>query len=170
MKKTNRNIQYPHTTTQHTVQKDTQVTIVASCLETMMSRSILISLLLVLLACASTSYGFVVKSPPNYTLLRPTVVSLEAHRTTNNKIIQMATAAAATAATVVLSTTSPLIALAEEDYEYGAVNAPIGLAWGVGVLAILTALLPIALRGGEEAFEEMKDRDKDKWGKREDKE
>lgn len=34
-----------------------------------------------------------------------------------------------------------------------------GLAWGAGVLAILTALLPVVLQGGEEAFEEMKDRD-----------
>ena len=116
-----------------------------------MSRCFLISLLLALLA--STSYSFVVKSPNT---LRP-AVSLEAHLT-KEKIFQMASAAA-----VVLST-SPLAALAEEDYEYGAVNAPIGLAWGAGVLAILTALLPIALRGGEEAFEEMKERDSDKWG------
>jgi hypothetical protein len=32
------------------------------------------------------------------------------------------------------------------------------------VLAILTALLPLALQGGEEAFEEMKERDSSKWG------
>jgi hypothetical protein len=31
-------------------------------------------------------------------------------------------------------------------------------------LAILTALLPVALQGGEEAFEEMKERDSGKWG------
>jgi len=70
-----------------------------------------------------------------------------------------------TTAAVVLST-SPLMALAEEvdDYEYGAVNAPIGIAWGAGVLAVLTALLPLALQGGEDAFNEMKDRDADKWG------
>jgi hypothetical protein len=53
-----------------------------------------------------------------------------------------------------------------DDYEYGAVNAPIGLAVGGGILAILTALLPIALRGGEEAFEEIKDRDAGTFGKR----
>lgn len=71
----------------------------------------------------------------------------------------------ATTAAIVVST-SPLMALAEEadDYEYGAVNAPIGIAWALGVLAILTALLPIALQGGEEAFEEMKERDSGKWG------
>mmetsp|Transcript_100035 Transcript_100035/g.287396 ORF Transcript_100035/g.287396 Transcript_100035/m.287396 type:complete len:137 (+) Transcript_100035:124-534(+) len=70
-----------------------------------------------------------------------------------------------TTAAVVIST-SPLIALAEEvdDYEYGAVNAPIGIAWAGGVLAVLTALLPLALRGGEDAFNEMKDRDAGKWG------
>jgi hypothetical protein len=70
-----------------------------------------------------------------------------------------------TTAAVVIST-SPLIALAEEvdDYEYGAVNAPIGIAWAGGVLAVLTALLPLALRGGEDAFNEMKERDAGKWG------
>jgi hypothetical protein len=118
---------------------------------TMMNRCFLISLLVAILA--STSNGFVVKAPN----MRPATVSLEAHLT-KEKIIQVATTAA-----VVLST-SPLMALAEEDYEYGAVSAPIGLAWGAGVLAILTALLPVALKGGEEAFEEMKDKDKDKWG------
>eukprot|EP00560_Eucampia_antarctica_P008801 CAMPEP_0197828538 /NCGR_PEP_ID=MMETSP1437-20131217/5079_1 /TAXON_ID=49252 ORGANISM="Eucampia antarctica, Strain CCMP1452" /NCGR_SAMPLE_ID=MMETSP1437 /ASSEMBLY_ACC=CAM_ASM_001096 /LENGTH=66 /DNA_ID=CAMNT_0043429775 /DNA_START=268 /DNA_END=468 /DNA_ORIENTATION=+ len=61
--------------------------------------------------------------------------------------------------------TSPLIALAEEDYEYGAVDAPISIAVGGGILAVLTALLPLFLQGGEEAFEEMKDTDKNTWGK-----
>lgn len=64
---------------------------------------------------------------------------------------------------------NPLIALAVEeadDYEYGAVDAPIGIAIGGGILAILTALLPVALRGSEEAFEEMRDRDEDSFGKR----
>ena len=70
------------------------------------------------------------------------------------------------AATTAAIATSPLIALAEEvdEYEYGAVNAPIGIAWAGGVLVILTALLPLALQGGEEAFEEMKERDAGKWG------
>lgn len=70
-----------------------------------------------------------------------------------------------TTAAVVVSS-SPLVALAEEadDYEYGAVNAPIGIAWAGGVLAVLTALLPLFLQGGEDAFNEMKDRDSDKWG------
>jgi hypothetical protein len=70
-----------------------------------------------------------------------------------------------TTAAVVIST-SPLVALAEEvdDYEYGAVNAPISIAWAGGVLAILTALLPIALSGGEDAFNEMKEKDSGKWG------
>lgn len=60
---------------------------------------------------------------------------------------------------------SPLAALADEEYEYGAVDAPIGIAWAGGALAILTALLPVVLQGGEEAFEEMKERDSDKWAK-----
>lgn len=51
-----------------------------------------------------------------------------------------------------------------DDYEYGAVSAPIGLAWGVGLLAVLTALLPLALQGGEEAFEEMRGQEEGTWG------
>lgn len=83
---------------------------------------------------------------------------------TNNvmeKIGQFATTAA-----VVIST-SPLVALAEEadDYEYGAVSAPIGVAWAAGCFAILTALLPIALSGGENEFNKMKERDESTFGK-----
>jgi len=44
------------------------------------------------------------------------------------------------------------------------VNAPIGLAWGVGILVIATALVPLALQGGEEAFEEMRQKDASTWG------
>jgi cobalamin biosynthesis Co2+ chelatase CbiK len=40
-----------------------------------------------------------------------------------------------------------------------------GIAVVGGCLAVLTALLPLLLKGGEEAFEEMKEQDKDKWGK-----
>lgn len=71
------------------------------------------------------------------------------------------------ASTAVLMTIpqSVIAAVVEDDYEYGKVDAPIGLAWGVGVLAILTALLPIALRGGEEAFNEMSERDSTTFGK-----
>jgi hypothetical protein len=43
----------------------------------------------------------------------------------------------------------------EDDYEYGAVDAPIAVPIIGGILAIGTALLPIALRPGEEAFEEV---------------
>jgi hypothetical protein len=70
-----------------------------------------------------------------------------------------------TTAAVVIST-SPLIALAEEvdDYEYGAVSAPISVAWVGGIFAVGTALLPIALQGGEEAFIEMKENDKGTFG------
>jgi hypothetical protein len=72
------------------------------------------------------------------------------------------TTALATTAMVVLPVWAET---ATDDYEYGAVNAPIGIAWAVGVLAILTALLPLALRGGEEAFEEIKERDKETFNK-----
>mmetsp|Transcript_8966 Transcript_8966/g.21891 ORF Transcript_8966/g.21891 Transcript_8966/m.21891 type:complete len:129 (-) Transcript_8966:309-695(-) len=82
----------------------------------------------------------------------------------SNPLVEKLTKFATTAAVVV--STSPLIALAEEidDYEYGAVNAPISIAWAGGVLAVGTALLPLALQGGEEAFEEMKEADKNTFG------
>ncbi|KAL3777774.1 hypothetical protein HJC23_008891 [Cyclotella cryptica] len=81
--------------------------------------------------------------------------------------LQKLSTAATTAAIAIAS--SPLIALAEQDddYVYGAVAAPggLGLAAGLGVLAILTAAVPVVLAPGEDAFNEMKDRDKGKWGK-----
>jgi hypothetical protein len=58
------------------------------------------------------------------------------------------------------------VAEVEDDYEYGKVDAPIGLAVGAGILAILTALLPIALQGGEKAFEEIRERDENTFGKK----
>lgn len=120
---------------------------------TMMNRFCLVVTLCMALL-ASLSHGFVQKTPA---IQRTS--SLPAKLPSKQDIVKAATTAA-----VVIST-SPLVALAEEDYEYGAVNAPIGLAWGAGVLAILTALLPIALRGGEDAFNEMKERDSDTFGK-----
>ena len=93
---------------------------------------------------------------------RPAFVQLEAtSRPMSEKIAQGFTTAA------VVVATSPLMALAEEvdDYEYGAVNAPIGIAWALGILAIGTAFLPVALQGGEKEFNKMKDNDADKWGK-----
>jgi len=62
---------------------------------------------------------------------------------------------------------TPMIAKAieeAEDYEYGAVDAPIGLAWAAGVVVIATAAVPVFMQGGEEAFEEMKERDAGNWG------
>ena len=61
---------------------------------------------------------------------------------------------------------SPLAALAEEEYEYGAVDAP---AWVLPVgalLVIATALLPLALRAGDDAQREMAERDSDSFGKK----
>ena len=71
---------------------------------------------------------------------------------------------AVTAAAFIVANVPAVVCAVEEDYEYGAVDAPIGIAVAAGVLAILTALLPIALRGGEEAFEEIRERDKDTFG------
>jgi len=52
-----------------------------------------------------------------------------------------------------------------ENYEYGAVNAPIAIPLVGGLLAILTALLPVLFKGGEQAFEEIKERDSETFGK-----
>jgi hypothetical protein len=69
--------------------------------------------------------------------------------------------AAATAAIVA----SPWAAVAVEDnYEYGAVDAPIGIAVAAGLLAILTAAVPVLLSPGEKAFEEMRERDEKTFG------
>jgi len=69
-------------------------------------------------------------------------------------------------ALIIANTPTEVLAVIEDDdYEYGAVDAPIGIAVGAGVLAILTALLPIALRGGEEAFEEIREREAETFGK-----
>jgi hypothetical protein len=40
------------------------------------------------------------------------------------------------------------------------------LAAGLGILAILTAAVPAVLAPGEDAFNEMKERDESKWGKK----
>ena len=75
------------------------------------------------------------------------------------------TAAATAAGVFATLAASPLAAVAEsDDYEYGAVDAPIGIAWAAGVLAVGTALLPLALQGGEDAFNEMREKDADVWG------
>lgn len=70
------------------------------------------------------------------------------------------------ATTAAIVATSPLAALAEEvdDYEYGSVDAPIGIAVVGGLFAILTAAVPVFMQGGEEAFEEMRERDAGNWG------
>mmetsp|Transcript_10335 Transcript_10335/g.21260 ORF Transcript_10335/g.21260 Transcript_10335/m.21260 type:complete len:127 (-) Transcript_10335:103-483(-) len=70
-------------------------------------------------------------------------------------------------AVATIAVSQPFIAIAEEvdNYEYGAVDAPIGIAWGVGVLAILTSLLPLALKGGEEALDDMRENEGYSFGK-----
>ncbi|KAL7527875.1 hypothetical protein ACHAXR_002177 [Thalassiosira sp. AJA248-18] len=112
-----------------------------------------------LLSVSSTS-AFVAPRPavPVQTALQATNQNLE-------KLSHAATVAAAALTTATLA--SPLAALAEDDYVYGEVNAPggLGLAAGLGVLAILTAAVPVILAPGEDAFNEMKENDKDKWRK-----
>jgi hypothetical protein len=96
-----------------------------------------------------------------------TALCASSHHNCNN-IIHTPMVLGTTIATAL--STSPLAAFAEQaddEYVYGAVNAPggIGLAAVLGVLAILTAAVPVILAPGEDAFNEMKDRDEKKWGK-----
>eukprot|EP00571_Detonula_confervacea_P011297 CAMPEP_0172298860 /NCGR_PEP_ID=MMETSP1058-20130122/1319_1 /TAXON_ID=83371 /ORGANISM="Detonula confervacea, Strain CCMP 353" /LENGTH=122 /DNA_ID=CAMNT_0013008155 /DNA_START=44 /DNA_END=412 /DNA_ORIENTATION=- len=117
--------------------------------------------LLALVSIASTS-AFVAPTRP------AAVTSLQATPTQNfERLSNAATVGAVALTTTILA--SPFAALAVEDdgYEYGAVSAPggIGLAWGLGIAAILTAAVPVLLSPGEDAFNEMKDKDADKWRK-----
>lgn len=116
------------------------------------------------LLASSSSSAFVA---PRTAAPQKLALQATSHDNTNpQKFTHAATVAAATIATTVLA--SPLAALAEEeDYVYGAVNAPggIGLAVGLGVVAILTAAVPVVLAPGEDAFNEMKEKDADKWRK-----
>jgi hypothetical protein len=119
-----------------------------------MNRS-LITLLLVGLLSSFTS-AFV---PKSFSCPELRLQAVPQSTSVNAKIVAALTVAAINLA--------PLAALAEEEnYEYGAVDAPIGIAVGGGVLAILTALLPVVLKGGEEAFEEIKEGSADSFGKK----
>jgi hypothetical protein len=122
----------------------------------MMNRSFITLLLVGLLS--SFTGAFVPKS-----FSRP---ELRLQAVQNSPGVSAKIAAALTVAAINLA---PLAALAEEDYEYGAVDAPIGIAVGGGILAILTALLPVVMKGGEEAFEEIKDQSADSFGKKDNK-
>ena len=64
---------------------------------------------------------------------------------------------AAVASAALLTANLPVWAAmaVEDDYEYGAVDAPPLIPIVGGILAIATALLPIVLRPGEDAFEEV---------------
>jgi hypothetical protein len=101
--------------------------------------------------------GLLTSTPVSVLAFQPTAMAMIAA----NKVIFSA---------VPVTTLPLLLTLAEaaDDYEYGAVDAPIGIAWAGGILAILTATLPLFLKSGEKAFEEIKDRDADTFGKRND--
>ena len=118
--------------------------------------------IIALLSTTSTS-AFVVNNRP----ATPTQNTTQLSATNFDKISNAATVAAASLTTAAIAT--PLAALAEQDddYVYGAVAAPggLGLAAGLGVLEILTAAVPAVLAPGEDAFNEMKERDESKWGK-----
>jgi hypothetical protein len=80
----------------------------------------------------------------------------------------LSTKVAATAAFIVANAPAVVLAIEDDGYEYGKVDAPIGFAWAAGVLVLGTAFLPVLMKGGEEAFDEMRDREKDTFGKNND--
>mmetsp|Transcript_13611 Transcript_13611/g.19371 ORF Transcript_13611/g.19371 Transcript_13611/m.19371 type:complete len:123 (+) Transcript_13611:60-428(+) len=115
--------------------------------------------LIALLSATSTS-AFVAPATP-----AQTTTQLSASKNVNlDKINNAATVAAAS---IIATPFAAIAADVVDDYEYGAVNAPggLGLAAGLGVLAILTAGVPVLLAPGEDAFNEMKEKDADKWRK-----
>mmetsp|Transcript_29978 Transcript_29978/g.72414 ORF Transcript_29978/g.72414 Transcript_29978/m.72414 type:complete len:129 (+) Transcript_29978:161-547(+) len=114
---------------------------------------------LLLLLTAHSASAFVAPARP---AVLPTASSALQGSSSNNDIEKLGHAAT-TAAIAASTLLAPLAAIAEDDYEYGAVNAPggIGLAVGLGVVAILTAAIPVVLAPGEDAFNEMKERDGD---------
>jgi hypothetical protein len=81
-----------------------------------------------------------------------------------NTSVTSATAAALLASNLLLFPLVSLAAETAEEYEYGAVDAPIGLAIGAGILAILTAAVPVLLRPGEKALDEMREREGNAFG------
>ncbi|KAK1741449.1 hypothetical protein QTG54_007927 [Skeletonema marinoi] len=109
------------------------------------------------------SVGDIVKESERLRVFQ-TTTQLSAKNVNFEKIGNAATVAAAS---VIATPFAALAADVVDDYEYGAVNAPggLGLAAGLGVLAILTAAVPVLLAPGEDAFNEMKDKDADKWRK-----
>ena len=72
----------------------------------------------------------------------------------------------AAVAGIVAANIPTLAQAVEDDYEYGKVDAPIGLAVGAGLLAIITAAVPVLLSPGEEAFEEIRSREESTFGKK----
>jgi len=120
-----------------------------------------------MLLLASNASAFSIPKAVNIQRTFDPLEFAESPKDTTNHPNTMAKVAATAAAAFVAH---PLVAFAEEaevdDYEYGAVNAPIGIAWAAGTALIATSLLPLLLQGGEEAFEEMKEQDKGTFGRK----
>mmetsp|Transcript_26007 Transcript_26007/g.51841 ORF Transcript_26007/g.51841 Transcript_26007/m.51841 type:complete len:156 (+) Transcript_26007:99-566(+) len=126
-----------------------------------------LKVLLTLIATATVCEGFGIHARVNTQIHRLSMSPVNDHSIENlereiSSVRPWKSALIAT--TAALSVVSPALAVEEDNYEYGAVDAPIGIAVGGGILAILTALLPVVMSGGEEEFEKMKATDKDTWG------
>lgn len=123
------------------------------------------TLALILSSLASSS-AFVAPRYVNSPVTQLSEQAAHNEEPTSNNNVDKFTVALTTAAV----TAAPLASFAatqDDDYVYGAVAAPggLGLAAGLGVLAIITAAVPVLLSPGEEAFNEMRDRDEGKWRK-----
>jgi hypothetical protein len=121
----------------------------------------------------STTGGFTLKGPPqrcsspvNHVEEIKMIAAVTGPVKHASKSWPTNVAAAATAA-LLSSNLLPLVSFAAEatdEYEYGSVNAPIGLAVGAGIVAILTAAVPVLLRPGEKALDEMREREGNAFG------
>jgi hypothetical protein len=119
-----------------------------------MQRAIFKTLLLALLSLTGSAFVVTPATKPQTLVRLDGSKKIDDNNDASKPLIPTKYSAAAFATMATLS--QPLIALAEDDYEYGAVDAPPFVPIIGGILAILTALLPVFLRSGEEAFEEMK--------------
>lgn len=90
------------------------------------------------------------------TLVLGTAAALAPQQNKHIKLSQLSKLAAPVTGVVALL--APAAAFAEEaGYEYGGVSAPSWVLPAGAVLAIATALLPLALQGGEEAANDIFD-------------
>ena len=124
---------------------------------------------LIFCLAATTAFAFIVQKPTITPATRLEAGRFDPLGLANEAVTSGEKAAAVTTTFAAAVAASPLVAVAEgDDYEYGAVDAPIGIAWAAGVLAILTAAVPVLLQSGEKALEQQRIDEGGTFGKSED--